>query len=295
MTEEARKPKLSIVIPALNERESLAPTLDAVARGLTAAGAENAEIIVVDDGSSDGTGELATSLGARVVRHVQNLGYGRSLKDGIRAASGEWVVITDSDGTYPVEEALPSLLRAAEAGFEMVVGARQGQHYRQSFGKSVLRSILRLLVEFTTGRSIPDVNSGLRIFHRETILPYLPHLSNAFSFTTSLTLAFLMTGRTVLYQPIDYRERIGRSKVRLVRDSLRTLQFIVEAMTFYNPSKMFLLLALVAVASLVPSLAVAALTSVPLGLLVAICLVGAVVVFSLGLTCSLLRQLLSQR
>jgi hypothetical protein len=104
----------------------------------------------------------------------------------------------------------------------------------------MLRVLLKALVEFTAGRTIPDINSGLRIFSRQDIVPYFQYLCETFSFTTSLTLAYMMNGMFVTYIPIDYQKRVGMTKVRLFRDSLRTLQFIVEAILYYNPIKIFL-------------------------------------------------------
>ena len=123
----------------------------------------------------------------------------------------------------------------------MVVGARTGKYYRESIMKSLLRIILKFLVEFTAGRSIPDINSGLRVFSKKTITNYLQHLCNTFSFTTSLTLAYMMTGKFVEYIPIEYGKRMGVSKVRLFRESLRTLQYITQSIIYYNPLKLFIL------------------------------------------------------
>jgi polyisoprenyl-phosphate glycosyltransferase len=229
---------ISVIIPAYNEESSIGGTVDACVRALAKLGGEY-EIIVVDDGSSDNTAGAAVAAGARIIRHPHNLGYGRSLKDGILAATYDTIVIADADGTYPVDR-IPDLFRAHLSGFHMVVGARQGKHYDESFGKKMLRLLLKTLVEFTAGRKIPDINSGLRIFSRQDIVPYFQYLCDTFSFTTSLTLAYMMNGMFVTYIPIDYQQRVGITKVRLFRDSLRTLQFIVEAILYYNPIKIFL-------------------------------------------------------
>ncbi len=141
--------------------------------------------------------------------------------------------------TYPFTE-VPKLLEEYHKGFDMVVGARTGEHYRESNLKSPLRKILKFLVEFTAGRKVPDVNSGLRVFSKTTIIAYLNHLCDTFSFTTSMTLAYMMTGKFVKYIPIPYDKREGKSKVRLFRDSLRTLQYILQAINYYNPIKIFL-------------------------------------------------------
>ena len=126
----------------------------------------------------------------------------------------------------------------------MVVGKRTGQFYRESLIKSPLRKVLKFLVEFTAGRSIPDINSGFRIFSKATVTKYFRHLCDTFSFTTSMTLAYMMTGKTVGYVEIPYLERSGKTKVRLLRDSLRTLQYILQSINYYNPLKIFLLFAI---------------------------------------------------
>jgi glycosyltransferase involved in cell wall biosynthesis len=229
---------ISVVIPAFNEGPAIRETVRQV--GAALAGVTH-EIIVVDDGSADSTGAQAAEAGARVLRHPHNIGYGGALKTGIRAAAHDTIVITDADGTYPNAD-IPKLLDEFGKGFNMVVGARSGNHYHESAIKTPLRYLLKWLVEFTTGRRIPDVNSGLRVFSRDECLPYLNHLCNTFSFTTSITLAYMMTSKFVGYVPIAYYERIGGTKVRLFRDSLRTLQYIVQAILYYNPLKMFILL-----------------------------------------------------
>ncbi|MBF0417494.1 MAG: glycosyltransferase family 2 protein, partial [Magnetococcales bacterium] len=234
---------ISFVIPALNEASAIAETVRKCQEIARQHALEPAEVIVVDDGSTDATGEEARRQGARVIRHPAPGGYGNALKKGIIAATHDTVVILDADGTYPIER-VGDLWHRYQQGFDMVVGQRTGPHYRESCFKSPLRTLLRMLVEFTTGQPVPDVNSGLRIFSQKTILPYLPRLCNTFSFTTSLTMAYQMTGRFIDHLPIDYHSRIGTSKVRLFRDTLRTLQYIIEAVLYYNPIKIFILMSL---------------------------------------------------
>lgn len=229
---------ISIIIPALNEEAAIASTVLELKTVLENAHLAPYDIVVVDDGSSDATARLAQEAGARVVSHPHNVGYGKSLKDGILAARFDMIVITDADGTYPIND-IPKLVAEYRRGFDMVVGARTGKHYKESLIKTPLRWALKSIVEFTATRKIPDINSGLRIFSRSTAIPYFNHLCDTFSFTTSMTLAYMMNSRFVHYIPIEYFERSGTTKVRLFRDSLRTMQYIIEAATYYNPLKIF--------------------------------------------------------
>jgi glycosyltransferase involved in cell wall biosynthesis len=281
---------LSIVIPAYNEEQGIEATLDR-AHAAALAGGVPFEIIVVDDGSTDRTPAIAATR-ARVVRHPHNLGYGRSLKDGISAASHDVIVIVDADRTYPIED-LPRLLRPLSEGFDMVVGARSGEHYRGVGVKGPLRGVLTFLVEFTTGRAVPDVNSGFRVFSRSIVMKYFNQLCDTFSFTTSLTLAYMMTGRFVTYVPISYDARTGHTKVRLFRDGLRTLQYIVQAILYYNPIKIFLLLAAAALGVTILG-ALAAAVFGPLLLFVTAGILGAIGIFALGLLADLLRQIMTK-
>jgi polyisoprenyl-phosphate glycosyltransferase len=282
---------ISVVIPAYNEASAIERTVSDIRAALGLG--PLFEIIVIDDGSTDQTGAIARKSGAKVIRHPHNIGYGRALKDGITAAVYETIVIIDADGTYPARE-IPRIVAELDRGFDLAVGARSGDTVNDSWIKAPLRRLLKFLVEFTSGRRVPDVNSGLRAFRRSAIVPYFPQLCETFSFTTSMTLAYLLTGRFVSYVPITYGERVGTTKVRLLRDTLRTLQYIVQGIVYYNPVKMFLLLSAGAlavglVAALFCELAgngVEAFSIAVGGVLTAI------LVFALGLVADLLRQIL---
>ncbi|MBV5272535.1 MAG: glycosyltransferase family 2 protein [Lamprocystis purpurea] len=283
---------ISIVIPALNEAGGIAGTIDSLQQVLAHSPEAGAEILVVDDGSSDATARIAAEAGASVVRHPHNVGYGQALKSGIRAARHDTIVIIDADLTYPAQS-IPELVAEFRKGFDMVVGARTGHHYTGSVFKGPLRDILKFLVEFSAGRSIPDANSGLRVFSRATISGYLPHLCNTFSFTTSLTLAYMLTGRFVTYLPIPYHERVGKTKVKLLKDSLLTLQYIIQAIIYYNPLKLFLLLTLITIALAIGGFLAAAITGLHAPYLLGIGgLLMSIAVFALGLLADLLRQIL---
>lgn len=269
----------TVIIPALNEEKGIGAVLDRLH-----ALSPKPEIIVVDDGSTDGTGEMAQAKGARVLKHPAPGGYGRSLKDGIGIATHDIVAITDADGTYPVER-LPEMVVSMEQGFDMVVGARQGKHYRGTFLKMPARILFKWLVEFTTGRSIPDINSGLRVFRKSEVTQYFDDLCNGFSFTTTITLIYMLTGKFVRYVSIDYAKREGKSKVKIIRDSLRTLQYITEVIAVYNPLKLFILIAgttgFIGLVLLISG--VTMVESAFLVLVGTIFVIGACIIFSLGI------------
>lgn len=287
---------ISIVIPAYNEENAIVDTIKEIRSVLKTMDLQDSqyEIVIVNDGSSDQTQQKAESQDVTVINHPHNVGYGRSLKDGIRQAKFDTIVITDADRTYPFET-VPSLLAEYQKGFDMVVGARTGEHYRESSLKSPLRKILKFLVEFTAGREIPDVNSGLRIFSKKTILSYLNHLCDTFSFTTSLTLAYMMTGRFVKYIPIPYEKREGKSKVKLFRDSLRTLQYILQAINYYNPIKIFILFASICIFFSIIGFLMSALFGLHSGFLLGVGgLLVSLIVICFGLTADLLKQIMNK-
>jgi polyisoprenyl-phosphate glycosyltransferase len=233
-------PGVSIILPAYNEAAAIVPVIQDVRRAMP-----EAEIIIVDDGSTDGTGGIAAAEGVKVVRHSINRGAGRSVKDGIEAASNDVIVMLDCDGTYE-PSCIPQLVATLEEGFHMVVGARQGKDYRGSPSKRIARFCFRMIAQFVTGKSVPDINSGMRTFRKSQILKYFPDICNTFSFPTTLTLIYFLTGKMVAYVPVPYHKRIGHSKVRIIRDSLRTLQYMTEVIVHFNPLKLFLLLSALA-------------------------------------------------
>jgi glycosyltransferase involved in cell wall biosynthesis len=249
---EERGSALSLVIPAYNEEAGIGPVLDQALDILGGLGIEF-EIIVVDDCSTDSTAAIATSKTCRVITNLQNSGYGYSLVRGIRAARYPSIAICDADGSYPIG-ALPQLVEEHRRGMAMVVGQRQGAQYIGSMRMRMLRWLFRAFTEFVAGRSIPDVNSGFRVFDRQAVLPLFPHISYGFSFTTSITLLFMMRALPVSYIPIEYHQRRGASKVRYWRDSLRALQIIASITARLNPIKLFLFAAVVNVLIMLPIL-----------------------------------------
>ena len=223
---------ISIVIPAYNEADAIADVVQ-VLRGA----ANWREIIVVDDGSSDATARLAEEAGACVVRLPYNMGNGAAVKNGIRRASGEFVLIIDADGQHPPEDALRLAAKLGE--YDMVIGARSGEtqatHARRA-GNGALNS----LASYLTGRDIPDLTSGFRGARASGLREYLHLLPNGFSTPTTTTLAFIKGGYSVTFEPIHARQRTGQSKIRLARDGAKFLMIIFKIITIFSPFRIFL-------------------------------------------------------
>ena len=227
------KRALSVIIPAYNEESAIAPVIERVRLTL----GESAEIIVVDDGSTDQSGPVARSAGARVIRHRSNRGYGAALKTGITAASHNTIVILDADGTYPAAR-IPDLLTALDRA-DMVVGARTGSHVRIPWARRPAKWVLNRLANYLTRSTIPDLNSGLRVFRRDVVMQYFPILPDQFSWTTTITLAMHCDNYAVAYVPIDYHQRTGRSKI-VPRDAGSFLVLILRTIVLFRPLRIFL-------------------------------------------------------
>jgi glycosyltransferase involved in cell wall biosynthesis len=235
-TYEAAATAVTVVIPAYNEGDHVAQQIRAVQQVMATTDWEY-EIIVVDDGSADGTAAAAASTGVRVIRHRRNRGYGAALKQGIAAARFDWILITDADGTYP-PEAIPKLLARAD-GNDMVVGARIGEKVRIPPPRRPAKWFLKVLASYLAGQKLPDLNSGLRLMRKRLIERYVHLLPSGFSFTTTITLAAACNGHPLEYVPIDYHARLGSSKIRS-RHAYDFTLLILRTIVFFNPLKVFI-------------------------------------------------------
>ncbi len=250
----------SIIIPAYNEELSLKNEnfIISLEEELSKANFNDYEIIIVNDGSNDDTLKILRGIKnsgkIKILDNFINKGYGSSIKRGISNSKFDVIAIVDIDGTYPAKN-VPEVIEKyfyhnnnLNNSIDMVVAKREGKYYRESFIKSILRLILKFIVEWSSGSKIPDINSGLRVFSKKTITPFLPRLSDAFSFTTTTTLSYLLTHKSIAYFPITYLFRKGEnnfSKVKIFKDSLRTLQSVFETTIYYNPFKFFLLTSII--------------------------------------------------
>ena len=225
---------VSVVVPAYNEEHGIRPVLVALVETMSALPAVTYEIIVVDDGSTDGTSEAVQGLpGVSVVRHDANHGYGAALKTGLRHARYEWICITDADGTYP-NDRIGDLLAATD-GAHMVVGARTAPGIQDPWLRRLPRTFLRRYATWVTRRRIDDINSGLRVFRKDLAERFLHLLPDGFSFTTTITIALLMDFYTVRFVPIGYARRVGKSKIDPVGDTLRFLVLILRTGMYFAP------------------------------------------------------------
>jgi len=224
---------LSIVIPAKNESATIGAVVTAARDAYP-----DAEIIVVDDGSSDTTGEIASSAGATLVRHPESLGNGAAVKSGARAAQGDIIALMDGDGQHD-PAAIAPLLQKLDEGYDMVIGAREsGSH--ANFGRLFANGFYNGVASLLTGRRILDLTSGFRVARAELFKRFLYLLPNGFSYPTTITMAFLRSGFPISFEPITAAKRVGKSHIRPIRDGVRFTVIIFKIATLYSPLKIFL-------------------------------------------------------
>ena len=232
---------LTVVIPAYNEEKGIQGVIDRILAAMEGANLPF-EIIVVDDGSTDRTVESLREKPIQVLRHETNRGYGAALKTGIRASRYNHVAIVDADGTYE-ERDLPKLIGYMET-HDMVVGARTGKGAKIPLIRRPAKWILNRLANFLTETSIPDLNSGFRIFNKSVAKEFFNILPPSFSFTSTLTIALLTNGYSIKYIQSGYKTRKGRSKIRPIHDTVNFFSLIVRTALYFAPMKIFMPLSL---------------------------------------------------
>ena len=231
---------LSVVIPAYNEEGAVRQTVEDVRREMDATGIPY-EIIVIDDGSSDNTLAMAKATGSIVDSNQVNTGYGASLKRGIKLAQYEYVAIIDADGTYPARYLPPMLALCRNQ--DMVVGDRGASMKNVPMIRKPAKWMLNSLASFLAERRLNDLNSGLRVFRKSELVPFVPLLPQKFSFTTTITLCMSCNGKRMIYTPINYGKRVGKSKIRPV-DFLNFIILVLRVIVLFNPLRIFIPLGL---------------------------------------------------
>jgi glycosyltransferase involved in cell wall biosynthesis len=231
---------LSVVIPAFNEEGAVRRTVEDVRAALAPTGIEH-EIIVIDDGSSDNTLAEAEASGATVLRNRINAGYGATLKRGVRHARFDYVAIIDADGTYP-SRYLPEMLAMCRDQ-DMVVGDRGAAMRNVPLIRRPAKWMLNTLASFLARRRLNDLNSGLRVFRKSELMPFLPLLPESFSFTTTITLCMSCGGKRMVYLPIEYGRRVGKSKIRPV-DFVNFIVLVLRIIVLFEPLRIFIPLGL---------------------------------------------------
>ena len=224
---------LTVIIPAKNESASVSSLVtELVALEVVA------EVIVVDDGSTDATGELAAREGARVVRHDKSRGNGAAIKSGARASETDWLVFMDADGQHRPQD-IPLLVDCAEKGHhDMVVGSRNRQG-QASLARHAANGFYNWFASLVTGDEILDLTSGFRLVRRDCFVEFLHLLPNHFSYPTTITMSLLRAGYSVAFEPVTVLQRDGKSHIKPLKDGLRFLIIIFKIATLYAPLKVF--------------------------------------------------------
>lgn len=228
---------ISYIIPVYNEKNSIKKTIEDV-YGIGKIIGRKFQIIVVNDGSNDGTGSILDNMdNITVINHNINQGYGAALKTGIKKASGDLIAIVDADRTYPIDM-FPELFKELES-FDMAVGARCDKIMHMPFFRRIAHGILGILNFMLTGKKIPDFNSGMRVFKKEIADRFFKLFPDGFSFTTTITIAALCNGYSVKYIPINYYKREGKSTIHPIKDFLGFFQLIVRLAVYFKPLNVF--------------------------------------------------------
>ena len=221
----------SVLIPAYNEAHSvgqLIHSLNSEARWQ--------EIVVIDDGSSDGTGVEAEKAGARVLRHPYNKGNGAAVKTGLRNATGTYILIVDADGQHQPHDALRLVEQLDQ--FELVVGSRSADS-QASWSRRVGNTLLNRIASYLTGQAIPDLTSGFRAARRDCMLEFIHLFPNGFSTPTTSTMSFIRAGYSVRFEPVEAAQRVGTSKIRLGADGFNFFLILLKVITIFSPLRIF--------------------------------------------------------
>lgn len=238
MPSNPTNPKISVILPTFNEE----PTLKAVIEGIRTVMGEEVEILVVNDGSTDRTPEIAQEAGAKVISHPYNIGNGAAVKTGIRHAKGDCLILMDGDGQHKPED-IPRLLAEIES-YDLVVGARS-RTSQKNMPRLLANQAYNLIASYLTGFWVQDLTSGFRAIRKNVARKFLYLLPNQFSYPTTLTLSVIKAGFSLRYIPIEAPARIGKSRLRFFRDGLRFFTIMLKVTTLFSPFKIFFPLSII--------------------------------------------------
>ncbi len=224
--------QVTVIIPAFNEAGAIGRVVSALGPA-----ANWREIIVIDDGSTDGTAAAAAAAGATVLRHPYNKGNGAAVKTGLRAARSEFILILDADGQHRPSDA--DRLIAPLGDYDLVIGARS-RGMQASWQRNIGNRFLNWLASYLTGREIPDLTSGMRAGRLACFMEFIHLMPNGFSTPTTTTLAFIKAGYNVRFEPISVESRVGTSKIKLARDGSKFILIVIRVMTIFSPLRVFL-------------------------------------------------------
>lgn len=233
---------ISIIIPIYNEENTVEATLRNIKKVMDTT-KKKYEIIAINDGSTDNSLLTLKKLHfIKLINNPYNIGYGASIKTGIKASKYNWILIIDADGTYPVHE-IPKLLHYTQ-NYDMVVGARTKKPYIPLMRRPA-KKFLTLLANYLSGKRIPDLNSGFRVFKKTIAMEFFHLFPSGFSFTTTITLACLTNDYTVKFIPIEYYKRKGKSSIKPFKDFKNFVFLIIRLITYFKPMKMFSLISII--------------------------------------------------
>lgn len=227
----SKRPDVTVLLPAYNEAKIIGDIVRQIRKIYP-----DYEVLVIDDGSTDNTTQVALDAGANVWPHPYNIGNGAAIKTGLRCAQGEWVIMLDADGQHKPEDI--SRLCAHRPDYDMVVGAR-AKGSQASWHRALANKIYNTLASFVTKFKVQDLTSGFRLVKRDVARSYIYLLPNAFSYPTTLTMAYLRSGRSVKYVPIHTKKRQGKSKIKILEDGARFFLIIIKIATLFSPLRVF--------------------------------------------------------
>jgi len=231
---------LSIIVPVYNELDFIERSVKSL-KSIQLPGNLEKEIIFINDGSKDGTEKIINNIdGIRIHNHKRNKGYGASIKNGVEISNYEIICITDADGTYPEDKIYDLLDSLLKENLDMVIGSRTGKNVNIPLIRRPAKWLIGKLADYVTGKRIPDINSGLRVFKKKSFLRFINIIPDGFSLTTTITLGMILGNYKLKFVDINYAKRLGKSKIRPIRDTINFIKLILRIGLYFSPFKIFI-------------------------------------------------------